>query len=99
MSEIAPLPDLQDAVIDEATLDQLFFDIAQGAELLAIVYKGTAGAADAALAPPDLAAARGALRGDRVLGVQLRYRHAGVEWWDTLLRTARGVRLVRIAQR
>jgi len=29
-------------------------------------------------------------------GVQLRYVHDGVEWWDTLMRTERGARLVRM---
>lgn len=28
-------------------------------------------------------------------GLQIRYRHEGTEWWDTLLRSAEGVRLVR----
>jgi hypothetical protein len=30
--------------------------------------------------------------------VQLRYRYRGRQWWDTLLRTEDGVRIVRIEQ-
>ena len=34
----------------------------------------------------------------RVQGVQLRYRYRGVEWWDTVMRTSDGYRLVRMQQ-
>lgn len=98
--EIA-LPPLQEAVIDEATLDQLFFDIAEVAELVSVSLKGgaTARAGDLSRAGSggdELALARRALSDGTALGVQIRYRFAGSEWWDTLLRTPSGVRLVRV---
>lgn len=96
-----PLPPLQEAVLDEATLDQLFFDIAEGAEVVSVSLKGgaTARAGDlqrAGSGGGELALARRALGDGTALGVQIRYRFAGSEWWDTLLRIPAGVRLVRI---
>jgi hypothetical protein len=37
-----PLPPLQVATLDEATLGQLFFDVAHAAELLGVTFKGGA---------------------------------------------------------
>jgi hypothetical protein len=91
-----PLPELQEALLDERTLDQLFFDVKHAAELLGVSFKG--GEQErAASSGATLEQAREALREGWVLGVQLRYRFRGREWWDTLLRTDQGVRLVRIA--
>ncbi|WP_441285759.1 hypothetical protein ACSRUE_24855 [Sorangium sp. KYC3313] len=103
-TESAPeirLPPLQEAVLDEATLDQLFFDLAEAAELVSVSLKGgaTARAGDlprAGSGGDGLALARRALGDGTALGVQIRYRFAGSEWWDTLLRTPSGVRLVRV---
>ena len=92
----ADLPPLYAAILDEGTLDQLFFDLEQGAEILRVVFKSKAETADAAA--PDLRAAHRALVEGRVLGVQIRYRFQGREWWDTLVRGAAGTRLVRVAQ-
>lgn len=89
------LPPVQIAVLDAATVDQLFFDIGAAAQLIEIVVKG-GGELHAEAGPLDLARARDALVSRRILGVQLRYRHAGKEWWDTLMHTDGGVRLVRI---
>ncbi|WP_437707251.1 hypothetical protein WMF45_26305 [Sorangium sp. So ce448] len=96
-----PLPPLQEAVLDEATLDQLFFDLAEAAELVSVSLKAgaTARAGDlprAGSAGDELALARRALGDGTALGVQIRYRFAGSEWWDTLLRIPSGVRLVRV---
>lgn len=96
-----PLPPLQEAVLDGATLDQLFFDIAKAAEVVSVSLKGgaTARAGDlprAGSGGDELALARRALSDGTALGVQIRYRFAGSEWWDTLLRTPSGVRLVRV---
>ncbi|HEY6556577.1 MAG TPA: hypothetical protein VI072_04860 [Polyangiaceae bacterium] len=86
------LADVQDAVLDAATLDQLFFDLSQLAELLEVRLKG--GASDYAEAAPGLESARAAL--DAKAAVQIRYRYAGAEWIDTLMPTGAGVRLVRM---
>ena len=92
-----PLPDLQDQEIDENTVRQLAFDIESAAQLIDIRYKGGA-TAHAVRAKPSLADAIAALLERRVASVQLRYRYRGRQWWDTLLRTEDGVRLVRIEQ-
>lgn len=89
------LPPIQVAVLDPATLDQLLFDIGAAAELVEIVVKG-GGELHAEAGPGRLTEARDALLSRRVIGLQLRYRHAGREWWDTLMHTEGGIRLVRI---
>lgn len=95
---VATVP-LHEALLDDATVDQLFFDVAQTGALLGVSLKGGARAlAEAAAGTPtdELARARALLRSGVVAGVQLRYRHQDREWWDTLLRVAGGVRLIRI---
>jgi hypothetical protein len=96
-SEPPPLEPLIDAVLDEATLDQLLFDISACAKLLEIRTKGapTEYARDLA----DLGRAVADLRAGRILGLQLTYIHQGSEWRDTLLGGAQGIRLVRIGAR
>lgn len=90
---------LQDVLVDETTVGQLFFDIRHAAELVAVIAKAPnqRRAGEPVLDHSALDAAHAAfLRGDLV-GVQLRYRFAGEEWWDTLTHTAAGIRLVRIS--
>ena len=96
---MTPAISLQEAVLDDATVGQLFFDIAHAAELIAVVQKGAAThhAHGASSSPAALDAAHHALVARQISGVQLRYRFRGEEWWDTLTRTERGVRLVRIS--
>ncbi len=91
-----PVPAVQDAMLDSATLARLFADLAQSADVRAILYKSSPEAADAQLVPRDLADAHEALVQRSVLGVQIRYLFQGRQWWDTLLLTKDGVRLVRI---
>jgi hypothetical protein len=73
----------QDAVLDDATVARL--------ELIGVVLRplgmrrATGGAATLADASRALA--------DRSASIQLRYRHAGEEWWDTLIPLPAGVRL------
>jgi hypothetical protein len=45
---------------------------------------------------PSLEAALRVLR-ERTASVQLRYRHRGEEWWDTLMPSGSGIRLIRIS--
>lgn len=87
---------LQDAILDDATVDRLFDDVASSAQLIEIVLKGSAEQMTPESTATTLASARRALRDGSVFGVQLRYRFAGTEWWDTLIATRAGVRLVRI---
>jgi hypothetical protein len=94
-----PLPPLQEAMLDDTTLNQLFFDVAHAAELVSISLKGasTAHASESA-DPRVLDVAQRLLIEGGLLGVQLRYRYQGSSWLDTLLRTPGGVRLVRLRQ-
>lgn len=87
--------ELQDAVLDRDMVDRLFFDVREAAELLGVTVKGALESM-ASAEGIDLDAARDALHDGRVAGVQLRYRFEGTEWWDTLLWTRGGIRLVRI---
>lgn len=97
MSDPAPkLPALQQTVLDAATLEALFRDLAQCTQILAVLPKGApqAYAGDRAI---SLDAAREGLASGAFRGVQVRYRYDGQEWCDTLLATPGGVRLVRIS--
>lgn len=89
------LPDLHEAVLDDATLDELFADVANCTQISEVIAKhGTR------QHTPDrsytLDDARRMLLDGSVLGVQLRYTYEGDQWWDTLMRIPAGVRLVRI---
>ncbi len=87
-----PAP-LDDEVVGWDVLDQLFEDVTLAAELLEVRVKpGAVKYAEAGAL--DLAAARRALTAGA--GVQLRYRHAGASWCDTLLPVEGGVRVVRM---
>lgn len=92
------LPQLQRALLDQETLDQLFFDLGAAAELREIVLKGASTLRADDMSKPTLDDARRLLLSRQVVGLQLRYRYGGSEWWDTLLPTPEGVELVRIAR-
>lgn len=95
---IPPTP-FQDALLDEKTVGQLFFDVAHAGELVAVIQKGTGArrAHEPAATRAALDAAHQAFVAKEIAGVQLRYRFNGEEWWDTLTHTPRGVRLIRIS--
>lgn len=91
----APLPELQDAVLDGAAVEALFADLAEHTTIGEIILKG--GPTERGrVVQPSLAEAAAALASGTVRGVQIRYLHEGREWWDTLMRVGDGVRLVRI---
>lgn len=97
MSDAAPkLPVLQQTVLDAATLEALFRDLAQCTQILGVIPKG-APQAYAAEKGISLDAAREGLVSGAFRGVQVRYRYENQEWCDTLLATPAGVRLVRIS--
>ncbi len=89
------LPALNQAMLDADTLRQLFFDIEHAARLLAVSVKRE-GQQNAEFAPIPLAELCESLIVNSLVGAQLRYLHGGREWWDTLLATPIGTRLVRI---
>ena len=91
------LPELTEAVLDEATLDQLFLDIAACTRLLEVTVK----LHPTSFAPQErvtLADARALIAARAVRGVQVRYLYDGGEWCDTLIVGGQGVRVVRIRQ-
>lgn len=87
---------LQDAILDDATLAQLLFDVEHAGELVAVVIRPLGARRAGPTGSPTLETAHRALC-ERSASVQLRYRHGGEEWWDTLLPTPTGTRLVRIS--
>ena len=97
MSQPVELPPVQDVVLDDATVAQLFFNLGQAAELVGVGVKPLGGRRAAAADELSLAEAHQALLGRAVAAVQLRYRFAGEEWWDTLMPTPGGTRLIRIS--
>ncbi len=94
IDEDVPLPPVHDAVLDEAFVERLFADVGACTELLSVSTKG--GAERRAEASVSLDDARRALHAGAIHAVQLRYRHQGHEWCDTILRQPAGYRVVRI---
>jgi hypothetical protein len=91
-----PLPDLHQAEVDRAMVEELFRDVALEAELLEVRVKGAA-RGHVGDDPVDLAAARTMLLSGEARGVQLRYVHRGDTWWDTVMALPGGAyRIVRI---
>ena len=96
MAETAPrLPDVQQAVLDTATLDALFRDLAHYTQIIAVVPK-TAAAGMVNERSISLDDARAGLTSGAFRAVQVRYRYDQREWCNTLMGTPAGVRLVRI---
>lgn len=95
MSDAPQLAELVQAELDAATLDALERDLATLTTVLDVQVKGAA-ATYAAGTGTALAEALAALRAGTVRGVQVRYAYQQEVWWDTLLRTPAGVRLVRM---
>jgi hypothetical protein len=90
-----PLPEVYESVLSWDRLDDLLGDIEAATEVLDVMVKGHP-VACAGHVGRDLAAARSALRDGTAIAVQIRYRHKGAEWRDTLMRVGDGVRVVRI---
>lgn len=88
-------PDVFESTMDAETLSALFSDLARHAEVLEVRLKG--GARDRGTqGPHDLRLAEQRLESGDVRGVQIRYRHDGHLWMDTLMATDAGTRLVRV---
>lgn len=94
MTESQPSPhDLSSGELDERSLEALFDDLAQ-TELLSVNVKH--GAEQLARGCEAGANARELLLHGNAQGIQLRYRYAGEEWIDTIMRSGSGFRLFRI---
>lgn len=97
MNADEPLPSLHEAVLDDATLSDLFRDLELSARVLDVRAKGHP-TRHASTEVWSLVRAREALSEGSVLGVQIRYAFGSVVWRDTLMRVAGGTRLVRIQE-
>jgi hypothetical protein len=89
------MPELTQARLDAATLDQLFIDIATCTKVIDV----TAKLAATQMAPQrklSLDDAHELIRTRGVRGVQIRYLYDGSEWWDTIIVNGDEVRVVRI---
>ena len=89
------MPELTQARLDPATLDQLFIDIATCTNVIDV----TAKLAATRMVPKQrltLDDAHELIRTRGVRGVQIRYLYDGSEWWDTIIVNGDEVRVVRI---
>ncbi len=90
------LAELQQALLDDATLDALLGDVDALCDIEAVTFKSSAEAhADGAVSK-SIAAVRPALA--RGAAVQLRYSYRGEQWCDTLLPGMTDVLLVRMRE-
>lgn len=89
------LPDLHQTILDCAGVDALFHDIDSCTEVIEVIprYADRRYASEQTL---SLNEGRQRLRDGTLQGVQIRYMYEGSQWWDTLMRTPQGVRVVRI---
>jgi hypothetical protein len=97
---VLDLPEMVPAALDGIAVESLFTELAFETTVLGILLRapdsevGETGGG----AAPNLRFAREAILSGRASGVQLRYVHDGIEWWDTLMRTPGdgGFRVVRV---
>lgn len=95
MSQTPELPELNEAILDTDTLNQLFEDISRCTHLIEVIVK-QGPRSQTPDATHTLDDAKKMLEDGSVMGVQLRYSYDDGQWWDTLIRTQAGVRIVRI---
>lgn len=89
------LPDLHEGLLDKDTLHQLFTDIAKHTKVFGIIARyQKRGFEDGTNV--SLRQAEKLLNDKQVRAVQIRYLYENGEWWDTLMPTPNGIRLVRI---
>jgi len=89
------LPELRDAILDDAKLAELFRDYRRCVKVLEVVVKQGAGRVADSLSP-TLDQAEQLIRSRSVRGLQVRYAYEEALWWDTLMPGPAGIRLVRI---
>lgn len=87
-----PLPELYEAMLDEATLAVLLDDITRCGEIRGVQVR-IAGRSNL---EQTWSEAEQLFRTGAAHSLQASYRHGGETWRDTLLRTPAGIRLVRM---
>ncbi len=91
----ASLPALHEAWLDEEQLLDLFSDLELVATVIEIRTKSSSGAHSNAISR-SLVGLAAKLWANEVPAVQVVYLYQGQAWLDTLMRNARGVRVVRL---
>lgn len=91
----APLP-VREAMLDDAALRALLRDIRALTEVDDVIVKRGPGRVGDDAGAHTVDDAERLLRERAVRAVQIRYRHDGARWWDTLMLVPEGVRLVRV---
>ncbi|HYG22982.1 MAG TPA: hypothetical protein VEH04_09385 [Verrucomicrobiae bacterium] len=93
--EAPKLAELQESILDSATLNDLFRDLRVCTEVIEVIPRASRHqmVAERTL---TLEEAKEKILSGAINGLQIRYRYEGAEWWDTLLRLPQGVRIVRI---
>lgn len=94
--EAVDLPTLQQAVLDDATLESLLLDVSSLCAVRSVAFKRGAGEHAEEGEPGQLVRVREELA--RGAAVQLRYEYRGEGWCDTLLPGMSGVLLVRVRE-
>ena len=89
------LPELNEALLDSAGLDELTSDIVTHTEILEVIVKNP-GQRYAQEQSPSLDTGVESLKSGQAAGLQIRYRYEDAQWWDTIMATSDGFRLVRI---
>jgi hypothetical protein len=95
MERTLELPELNQAVLDAPTVDALFEDIHRCAQLIEVIVKHSTRsyASEGSFTAQQ---ARQMLEDGSASSVQIRYFFEDAQWWDTLIRTGDGFRVVRI---
>lgn len=90
------LPELRTGALDLTEVERLINDIEACAQITEIIPKHAAQGYVPETGALTLDDARQHLRARTVRGLQIRYRHDGADWWDTLMVVGDNYRLVRI---
>jgi hypothetical protein len=85
-----PLPELRQAELDRETVEALFADLAALARIHQVIPKAGARKKVGEGAISLEQGRESFLNGD-LRGLQIRYTHAGEEWWDVLLQPQPGM--------
>jgi hypothetical protein len=80
-------------VLTPEAVERFFEDLAFETSVLGILVQEPSVVGDG---PPTLREARKLFLSGGAKGLQVRYVHCGVEWWDTLMHTNAGARIVRV---
>lgn len=91
-----PLPPLSVATLDDEAFDALLRDLRALTQVDEVIVKRGPGRIGDDAGAYTLDDAERLLRERAVRAVQIRYRHDGARWWDTLTIVPEGVRLVRV---